>query len=98
VSNSEEVVNLVLKILSKMKFMIAGLGSIGRRHLRNLRALGEEDVLLYRSGKSTLPDDELMGYVTETEFGAAFAHKPDAVIVSNPTAFHLDVAISGCRR
>ena len=42
-----------------MKFMIAGLGSIGRRHLRNLIALGEKDILLYRSGKSTLPDDEL---------------------------------------
>ncbi len=83
-----------------MKFMIAGLGSIGRRHLRNLRALGEEDVLLYRSGKSTLPDDELIGYVTETELDAALAHKPDAVIVSNPTALHLDVAIpaaeAGC--
>ena len=27
-----------------MKFLIAGLGSIGRRHLRNLRALGQEDM------------------------------------------------------
>ena len=83
-----------------MKFMIAGLGSIGRRHLRNLKALGEEDIMLYRSGRSTLQDDELEGYITETELDAAFAHKPNAVIVSNPTALHLDVAIpaaeAGC--
>jgi len=83
-----------------MKFMIAGLGSIGRRHLRNLIALGEEDILLYRSGKGTLPNDELTKYVTETELDAALAHKPNAVIVSNPTALHLDVAIpaaeAGC--
>ena len=83
-----------------MKFMIAGLGSIGRRHLRNLKALGEEDILLYRSGRSTLQDDELEGYTTETELDAALAHKPDAVIVSNPTALHLEVAIpaaeAGC--
>jgi predicted dehydrogenase len=83
-----------------MKFMIAGLGSIGRRHLRNLRVLGEEDILLYRSGRSTLQDGELEGYITETELDAALAHKPDAVIVSNPTALHLDVAIpaaeAGC--
>ena len=83
-----------------MKFMIAGLGSIGRRHLRNLIALGEKDILLYRSGKSTLPDDELEGYVTETNIDASLAHEPDAVIVSNPTALHLDVAIpaveAGC--
>ena len=83
-----------------MKFMIAGLGSIGRRHLRNLVALGEEDILLFRSGKSTLPDDDLLGYFTETNLDAALAHAPDAVIVSNPTALHLDVAIpaaeAGC--
>jgi predicted dehydrogenase len=83
-----------------MKFMIAGLGSIGRRHLRNLIALGEEEIVLYRSGRSTLPDDELEGYITETELDAALAYKPDAVIVSNPTALHLDVAIpaaeAGC--
>jgi predicted dehydrogenase len=83
-----------------MKFMIAGLGSIGRRHLRNLKALGEEDIVLYRSGLSTLQDDELEGYITETGLEAALAHKPDAVIVSNPTALHLDVAIpaaeAGC--
>ena len=44
---------------NRMKFLIAGFGSIGRRHFRNLLALGERDILLYRSGKGTLPDDEL---------------------------------------
>lgn len=83
-----------------MKFMIAGLGSIGRRHLRNLNALGKQDIVLFRSGMSTLPDDELEELVTETNIETALAHKPDAVIVSNPTALHLDVAIpaaaAGC--
>lgn len=76
-----------------MKFLIAGFGSIGRRHLRNLRALGEDDILLYRSHHSTLPDDEIAGLPVETDLRAALAHQPDAVIVSNPTALHLDVAI-----
>ncbi len=76
-----------------MKFMIAGLGSIGRRHLRNLLALGERDVLLYRTHQSALPDDELAEFPVETDLAAALAQKPDAVIISNPTAFHLDVAI-----
>ena len=83
-----------------MKFLIAGLGSIGRRHFRNLRALGENDILLYRTHKATLPDDELAGVPVETDLHAALAHKPDAVIVANPTAIHLDVAIpaaeAGC--
>ena len=76
-----------------MKFLIAGYGSIGRRHLRNLRALGEEDILLYRSRRSTLPEDEIAGLVVESDLRAALAHRPDAVIVSNPTALHLEVAI-----
>jgi predicted dehydrogenase len=83
-----------------MKFLIAGFGSIGRRHLRNLRALGEGDILLYRTHHSTLPDDEIAGLPVETSLQAALAHKPDAVIVANPTALHLDVAIpaaeAGC--
>lgn len=76
-----------------MKYLIAGLGSIGRRHFRNLLALGERDILFYRTHHSTLPDDELSGFPIETDLRAALAHRPDAVIISNPTALHLDVAI-----
>jgi predicted dehydrogenase len=84
-----------------MKFLIAGLGSIGRRHFRNLIALGEKDIVLLRTRKATLPDDELAGYPVETELSEALQkHQPDAVIVTNPTSMHLDVAIpaaeAGC--
>jgi predicted dehydrogenase len=83
-----------------MKFMIAGLGSIGRRHLRNLQALGQNDILLYRTGNSSLPEDALAGLPVETDLQAALAQHPQAVIVSNPTALHLSVAIpaaeAGC--
>lgn len=80
-----------------MKFLIAGLGSIGRRHLRNLVALGQEDILLYRTHQSTLPDDELAPYPVEINLEAALAQKPDAVIVSNPTALHMEVAIPAAK-
>ncbi|MCC7119757.1 MAG: Gfo/Idh/MocA family oxidoreductase [Anaerolineales bacterium] len=86
---------------STKKYLIAGLGSVGRRHMRNLISLGEKDIILLRTRKATLPDDELAGYAVETDLHVALEkHKPDAVIVSNPTAFHLDVAIpaaqAGC--
>jgi predicted dehydrogenase len=80
-----------------MKFLIAGFGSIGRRHLRNLRTLGETDFVLLRSHKSTLPDDEISGLPVETNIDAALAYQPDGVIVSNPTALHLAVAIPAAR-
>jgi len=83
-----------------MKILIVGLGSIGRRHLRHLVALGQTDITLCRTGRSTLPDDELAGYPVETDLAAALAHKPDAVIVSNPTSMHIETAIpaavAGC--
>jgi len=84
-----------------MKYLIAGLGSIGRRHMRNLLALGEKDIVLYRTGKSTMPEEELAGFPQEASLHEVLKkHRPDAVIVSNPTAMHLDVAIpaaeAGC--
>jgi predicted dehydrogenase len=80
-----------------MKFLIAGLGSIGRRHFRNLLTLGERDILLYRTHQATLPDDELAGFPVETDLEAALAYQPDAVIISNPTSLHLDIAIPAAR-
>jgi predicted dehydrogenase len=84
-----------------MKYLIAGLGSIGRRHMRNLVALGETDIVLFRTRKATMPEDELAAFPQETDLQEALQkHKPDAVIVANPTALHLDVAIpaaeAGC--
>jgi predicted dehydrogenase len=76
-----------------MKFLIAGFGSIGRRHFRNLLELGEREIIFYRTGQSTLPEKELDGYQIETDLQAALSHQPDAVIVSNPTSCHLDVAL-----
>ncbi len=82
-----------------MRFLISGLGSIGRRHLQNLLALGEGDIVFHRSGKSTLPDDELPDFPVESDIDAALDRwKPDAVIVSNPTSMHLDIAIPAARR
>lgn len=91
----------MIRLKAMTKLLIAGLGSIGRRHLRNLMALGENDVVLLRSHRGTLPEDELAGLPSETDLRQALQrHRPTAVIVSNPTALHLDVAIpaaeAGC--
>jgi len=48
----------------------------------------------------TVPDEELAGYKVETDLTKSLAHKPDAVVIANPTALHLDIAIpsaeAGC--
>jgi predicted dehydrogenase len=80
-----------------MKYLIAGFGSIGRRHFRNLRSLGVEDIIFFSTNKSTIEREEISDFITETDLAKALAHKPDAIIVSNPTSLHLDVAIQGAK-
>jgi predicted dehydrogenase len=47
-----------------------------------------------------LPDDELSAFPVEFDLQAALAHRPQAVIIANPTSLHLDIAIpaaqAGC--
>ena len=84
------------------RILISGLGSIGRRHLKNLVQLGQQDIVLHRSGRSTLPADDLEQFESESDLARALERwRPDAVLVTNPTALHLEVAIpaaqAGCQ-
>ncbi len=80
-----------------MKFLIAGFGSIGRRHFRNLQELGQKNIVLLRSGRSTLDTDETEGFPVEHDLEVALAHKPDAIIIATPTSTHLDIAIPAAK-
>ncbi len=79
--------------------LIVGFGSIGRRHLRNLRALGWQDseIIVCRSGHSTLPDHELAGVTIEYDLAKALAHQPTATLIANPTSLHLSTALAAAR-
>lgn len=77
--------------------LIVGYGSIGRRHLQNLRALSHKNFILYRTGKSTLPDDEIPGIPVEYDLNEALAHRPWITIVANPTALHMEVALAAAK-
>lgn len=78
--------------------LICGLGSIGRRHLRHFRALGVERIDAYRTGKATLPEEgqPAPDYVFSS-LEEALAQHPEAVLVTNPTALHLDTALAAVR-
>jgi predicted dehydrogenase len=79
------------------EILIAGLGSVGRRHLANLETLGWSNIRLYRTGRSTLPDADLARWPIERDLDAALARGPLAVIVANPSALHLPVALAAAR-
>lgn len=77
--------------------VITGLGSIGRRHLHNLRSLGCTNIILYRTGKGTLADEEFLDFPVEYNLESALSYHPKGVIISNPTALHMPVAIKAAR-
>jgi predicted dehydrogenase len=89
-----------------VRILVAGLGAIGQRHARNLRALRGDAVELFalRSRRlrhvvtDTLAKDETRDVETElgiTAFenlGDALGVKPDAVFICTPSSRHLDIA------
>lgn len=82
------------------KYVIVGLGSIGRRHLSNLAAVGESDFIAVTRGRCALPTEGLPHYQTVADLASALRYRPDAVLVCNPTALHLPLAMqaaaAGC--
>lgn len=84
-----------------MKFLICGLGSIGQRHFRNLKSLGENDLIVFRTGKGNT--DFVDRFAAEyrpmifTDLTEALAAKPDAVFITNPTSRHIDVALTAAK-
>lgn len=77
--------------------LVAGFGSIGRRHVRNLKALGCNNFVFYRTRQGTIDDEELAQWPAVTELQAAMELKPRLAIVSNPSAQHVPVALAAAR-
>ena len=94
-----------------MKILMIGLGSIGQRHLRNIRRLygDEPEVLAYRVRRlqQTLSDDMKIrdGVNLEEEFNirvfsdldSALLEHPQVVYITNITAKHMECAIRTAR-
>lgn len=94
-----------------MKILIAGLGSIGQRHARNLRTLLGDGVelLAYRvrglphviTERLTLEEsstvEQRYGIRAFGDLDTALAEGPLAVIVCNPTRFHMPTAMKAIR-
>ncbi len=79
-----------MKNTIKKKFLIAGCGSIGRRHLVNLRALGAKDfVLLDRDpARARSAGEGLTGPVIATTMEEALRACPAAALICTPTSLH----------
>lgn len=81
--------------------LLVGYGSIGRRHLTNLHALGVDDWAVVHTGNGTLGFEPPCPVRTYPDLPSALtAETPTFAVVANPTAFHLATALdcvqAGC--
>jgi predicted dehydrogenase len=91
--------------------LFVGLGGIGQRHLRNLRALlGDSvEVVAYRTRRLSQVISPTLdiepGQDVETKYGVrstsdldqALSFQPDAAFICNPSSLHVPVALAAAR-
>lgn len=89
--------NWVCRDKYAMKFLVVGLGSIGKRHVQNLKKVSTIDMIAYRTNKreDTGQEDNIKTYY---DFREALDQAPDAVLVTNPTSEHIAVALEAAKR
>lgn len=73
-----------------IKFLIIGLGSMGKRRVRNLQKIGQKDIIGFDIKKDRSEEaKKLYGVQTFSNFDKSMQEKPDVFIISCPPDKHL---------
>ena len=72
-----------------MRFLVVGLGSMGKRRVRNLKTLGYDDILVFDMRKDRLVEAARLGIQTFSSIDSAIKQKPSAMIISTSPDTHL---------
>lgn len=73
-----------------MKFLIVGLGSMGKRRIRNLKQLEQNDIIGFDTKQDRCNEvHEKYQIHTFTDIAEAIKDNPDAMIISTPPDLHM---------
>jgi predicted dehydrogenase len=72
-----------------MRVAVLGCGSIGRRHIENLRSLGCTDLLLF---------DPILEAGVLSTLDEVWARKPDVAVIAAPSNLHTELALDAATR
>ncbi|MBW2559310.1 MAG: Gfo/Idh/MocA family oxidoreductase [Deltaproteobacteria bacterium] len=83
-----------------MKILVVGCGSIGRRHLDNLVALGEADILVHDIDEERLAGIQMVypDVVTSSDIEELWTLDPSVAVITSPTNLHLEHALDAAAR
>jgi len=77
-----------------MKYLFVGLGSIGQRHLKNLRNITDDSIFAFRTNTENVEElNKKYNIYSYTDLDEAFSEKPDVVFITNPTILHMPIAL-----
>ena len=80
-------------LFRSMKFLVVGLGSMGKRRIRNLKQLSQNNIIGFDPRNDRCAEShEKYGIETFTDISLALKEKPDAMIISTPPDLHMHYA------
>ncbi len=78
----------------KRKFLVIGCGSIGKRHIGNLIALNEKDIVAFDIKPERCQEvKSLFGVEVWDNLADAWNANPDVAVITTPTNMHVPLAI-----
>ncbi|HBG46156.1 MAG TPA: hypothetical protein DDW94_04110 [Deltaproteobacteria bacterium] len=82
-------------MIADTRVLVVGCGSIGRRHIKNLRSLGIRSFILCDTSEERLSKaaSGIDNPVLTTKFSCAVAEMPEAAVVCTPSSLHLEMSM-----
>lgn len=80
------------------RFAVIGCGSIGKRHIANLKFLGVKDILAYDPQTERREEAARLGAATSATLDALWENRPEVCVITAPTALHLPLALEAAER
>ncbi len=79
----------------KRRFLVIGCGSIGKRHIGNLIALNEKDIIAFDIKPDRLQEvKSRFGIDVLDNLADAWSFCPDVAVITAPTSMHVSLAIT----
>jgi predicted dehydrogenase len=81
------------------RFLVVGCGSIGKRHMGNLLALGVSTVIGMDPRADRREEAESsLGVATVSSLEEAWGHQPDVAVIATPSSLHVPLALEAARQ